>query len=92
MQKEIYFSKAWVVDSHWGIQVVPYELCNKDGLEDFIDGKIGDHWEIVVKEGWLARMSMPGYMDCTEWTIHDSEEEAEQYLNEYYGDDDEDSI
>lgn len=42
-----------------------------------------------LKEGWGARLSAPGFMDCTEWAIFDSEQEAKDYLEETYGDDEE---
>lgn len=37
-----------------------------------------------------ARLSADGYMDRTDWTIHDTEEEAKEYLEEAYPEDDED--
>lgn len=37
-----------------------------------------------IKGGTLARMSAPGYMDCTEWTPFESTEEAFEYLIEHY--------
>lgn len=36
-------------------------------------------------------MSAPGYMDCTEWAVFDTVAEANEYLNEMYGDDEEES-
>jgi len=43
--------------------------------------------EVSPKTGWLARLSAPGYMDCTDWTPYDTEEEAVEGLKEMYGDD-----
>ena len=40
-------------------------------------------WEF--KSGYGARLSMPGYLDCTEWVVFDSEQEAREYLAETYG-------
>jgi hypothetical protein len=51
----------------------PYTAC---GIE-----------RIEPKRGWLARMSAPGYMDCTDWTAHETEDEARAYLIEHYADD-----
>lgn len=34
--------------------------------------------------GWGARMSAPGYMDCTDWCVFDTEAEAKEYLRETY--------
>lgn len=48
-------------------------------LED-IDG-------IEYVEGYGTRLSAPGYMDCTEWCVFDTVEEAEAYIKETYGDD-----
>jgi hypothetical protein len=44
-------------------------------------------WENII--GYGARLSAPGYMDCTEWCVFDTDEEAEEYLSEMYGDEDE---
>jgi hypothetical protein len=41
--------------------------------------------------GFGARLSAPGYMDCTEWSVFATEEEAREYLVEVYGDDEEDN-
>ena len=41
--------------------------------------------EVIV--GYGARLSAPGYMDCTEWSVFDTVSEAEQYLVDTYGDD-----
>ena len=37
-----------------------------------------------------ARLSAPGYLDCTEWSVFDTEQEAEEYLDENYPEDEED--
>ncbi|MFO0964631.1 MAG: hypothetical protein U0793_03460 [Gemmataceae bacterium] len=42
---------------------------------------------IRLRDGWGARFSAPGYMDCTEWSVFDTEREAREYLDETYGDD-----
>jgi hypothetical protein len=40
-------------------------------------------------QGYGARLSAPGYMDCTEWAVFETEGEAAQYLADAFGDDDE---
>lgn len=42
-------------------------------------------------KGYGARLSAPGYLDCTEWTVFDTEEEAREYLAETYPEDSEDA-
>lgn len=47
-------------------------------------------WSAEIVEGWFARMSAPGYLDCTDWIgPYDTAEEAERECREMYGDDDE---
>ena len=33
---------------------------------------------------WGARLSMPGYLDCTDWALYDSEREAREGLAETF--------
>jgi hypothetical protein len=44
-------------------------------------------WENI--KGYGARLSAPGYLDCTEWTVFDTKQEAETYLDENYPEDEE---
>lgn len=63
-------------------------------LADYIDGTMdkddGDMPCVERQIGWLARLSAPGYMDATDWTAHETEDEAYEYLAETYGDDEDD--
>jgi hypothetical protein len=43
--------------------------------------------EVKLIEGWGARLSAPGYLDCTPWTVFSTEEEAQKYLDEQADDD-----
>lgn len=45
------------------------------------------HGEILSREtGWFARLSMPGYLDCTEWEgPFGSEEEAQEHVSDTHG-------
>ena len=48
-------------------------------IRPYVEGKPLS-WENV--KGYGARLSAPGYLDCTEWTVFDTEEEANAYLDE----------
>lgn len=48
----------------------------------------GDMQSVSPGHGWLARMSAPGYMDCTEWRAYKTEIEAMQALIDMYGNED----
>jgi len=56
-------------------QIVPF-LAEGEGADSI--------YAVEKIEGWGARMSAPGYMDCTEWSVFPTKEEAEQYIQEYY--------
>jgi hypothetical protein len=53
-------------------------------IRQYTDGE-PQSWENV--KGYGARLSAPGYLDCTEWTVFDTEEEARAYLEEMYPED-----
>ncbi len=44
----------------------------------------GDLQSAEVVEGFGARLSAPGYMDCTDWTVLVSREEAVEHLADTY--------
>jgi hypothetical protein len=42
-------------------------------------------WENI--KGFGARLSAPGYLDCTEWSVYGTEQEAREALEEMYPED-----
>ena len=55
-------------------------------LRDYLQGEPVDIDAPVEKQtGYLARMSAPGYLDCTDWTAHACELDAWVYLADTYG-------
>ena len=54
-------------------------------LEDFVDADVYDIYELTLVEGWGGRMSAPGYLDCTEWTVLPDREDVEAVLEDMYG-------
>ena len=57
-----------------------------DALEDFIESNVDDVTSIRLVKAYGARLSAPGFMDCTEWTVFKTIAEATDYLEETYGD------
>ena len=55
-----------------------------DSVEDFIESNIDDVTSVQLVEGYGARLSAPGYMDATAWTVFKTREEAEEFLREEY--------
>lgn len=60
----------------------------REALREYVDGTIDDADPVFHRHVWLARLSASGYIDCTDWSIHTSEAEAESYLVDTYDDGD----
>ena len=83
------------VETSIGTEIVPADAVSRltetvfvGFLLNYLEGQpLDDCAELERKTGWLARMSAPGYMDATPWSAFESEQEAWDYLTEYYGDD-----
>ena len=102
MEPQIEFGEWYEIDGPNGTEVIPADIVGDVDLDDFGSGNdIPDAldsycenrtaYSIQKREGWGARLSAPGYLDCTDWSVFDSEDEARSYLAEMYGDNDEDS-
>lgn len=92
MQPQVYFGEYFAVETTAGTEIVPEYMVNRtadvtgEDLLNYLEGKPCDsEANLERKEGWLARMTAPGYLDCTDWTAHDTEKEAIEYLDECYG-------
>jgi hypothetical protein len=90
MQKQVYVGTFFEVDTTTGVEVIPCDVAGIDvpcfpaeALQDYLEGApmVTDE-PCEVKEGWLARWHAPGYMDCTSWTAHKTEQAAHAYLDE----------
>ena len=66
------------------------ENALEEACGDYYSGTRLDAASVTTREGYGARLIAPGYMDRTEWTVYDTEQEAEDGLTEMYGDEDED--
>jgi hypothetical protein len=95
-----YFA-AYLVETKNGSELVPCNLlnrpftvgeCEEDGevLADLIQYCEDKPHEYTVVQGWFARYSAPGYLDCTNWVGPcATEQEAIDECKELYGDEDE---
>jgi len=53
-------------------------------VRDYLQGS--NVFSIQERMGYGARLSAPGCLDCTDWAVFDTEEDARAYLEETYGD------
>ena len=56
-------------------------------IQPYTDGE-PQSWANI--KGYGARLSAPGYLDCTAWAVFDTEQEAREYLEENYSENEED--
>lgn len=79
----------WIlVDTSHGTEIVPADLVKEPTAESLADYIEGEFYSAEVKRGtWCARLSAPGYMDCTPWQgPYPTEAEALADLAATYGD------
>ena len=91
MQRQITIKSKWFqVETSQGTDFIPDDIMGKNPtLEDFADFCEGIPVSFELIKGYGARLSAPGYMDCTEWTVFPTEQEAIEYMDEYYPEDEE---
>lgn len=100
MQPHIEFASFYLVETVHGTECIPEDVCgaitDPRQLQGYCEGDICFDEDIPASEqvpelrtGWIARLSAPGYMDCTDWSWHETEDEAREYLADAYGTDDE---
>jgi hypothetical protein len=92
MERQIVFGKWVEVDGPDGTEWVGADLVGEvepyhghpvpipEQLAGYCES--AEVTEIKTVEGWGARCSAPGYLDCTPWTVFATEEEANDFLNE----------
>jgi hypothetical protein len=79
----------WKVDGPEGTQYFDASCISKSQARFCYEfPQAIDSIELVL--GYGARLSAPGYMDCTDWSVYPSLKEAQEALAEMFGDDDAD--
>jgi hypothetical protein len=83
MKPEVLFGDWYACETSCGTEFVPASLF-RDGVEvtatdlaPYCEGTI-DSFE--RQRGWGARLSMPGYLDATDWTVYATEQQARASL------------
>lgn len=96
MQKQVYHGGYFEIDTDQGTEIVPDDVIGRTMNTDvsaflnYLEGKPLDDDELIEhKTGWLGRMSAPGYMDCTSWGAYKTEQEANESLDDMFGEDEE---
>ena len=93
MKPDIQFGVFDIIETKNGTHIIPIGTLDESEIIKLIDNtNVGDLLTALNKglynqlEGWFARFSAPGYMDCTDWSgPYDSELHAMRELDEQYG-------
>ena len=89
MKPQTLFDNWYLLETTEGGMCLPMSEFGDNLTDDDLAGAVNSDIEEVNKaQGFGARLSASGYIDCTEWTFFDTEEEAVKYLIDTYGDDD----
>ena len=90
MQKQVIYDRWCVIETSNGTVAIQLDLIGKTlhptakEISRFIEGEF---LSCSIVDGYGARLSMPGYLDCTEWTVFPSEEQAYRFLTETFDND-----
>jgi hypothetical protein len=93
MSYDITTKQAWWKVEDNGTTFYPCEYFSKAEVAKMHDLNLDDEddaEQIDQIQGYGARLSAPGYLDCTEWGVYDTKAEAKAALDEMYGDDEAD--
>lgn len=63
----------WEIDSDEGTVCLPREYFTEDQAQENVSSEV---YEINKVSGHGARLTAPGYLDCTGWSVYDTEREA----------------
>lgn len=92
MQPQVFHGGYFKIETTIGTEIVPAHVVGQTTdthtkrFYNYVEGRPLDLFATIpYQEGWLARMSAPGYMDCTDWSVHATEEAAYAALAELYG-------
>lgn len=73
------------VETTSGTEALPVSLVGTEAtpedLKSFLEGGYESH---ETRKGVGARLSAPGYLDCTSWAVFDTKEEARKYIEEQW--------
>ena len=60
----------------------PVEDACESELHEMVEGKYERHE--ITDDKWGCRLSAPGYLDRTDWSVFDTQQEARDHIQETY--------
>lgn len=83
MKPEIVFDTWHQIDGPLGVESYPGRYFSRGEVDALAaDNYAAGSYTVESVQGYGARWSAPGYMDCTDWTVYKTEQEAHEALEE----------
>lgn len=89
---EIYRGQYFSIETDHGTETVPAYVIGRtcethvEAFLNYLEGTpLDEEMGIPIQDGWIARVSAPGYMDCSAWEAHSTYEGAARSLIQNYG-------
>ncbi len=87
MQPQITHEHFQIIETTKEGTIVTPEVCAEyPGNDDAAKAYDVEPSDVSIVFGWGARLSAPGFMDCTEWVVFDTKKEAAEHLLEMFED------
>ena len=89
MKPQIVFDDWWMVGDGHETVYIPIDLVRDNpspiNFVPFLNSGHPPHpYAYKIVQGYGARMSAPGYLDCTPWVVFEFEPDAKAYLRKNY--------
>jgi hypothetical protein len=86
MQAEWYETDYWRVETTAGTWIIPQDVeSDPNNLAAYVEGEIADpEQDVYAEHGWIGRLSAPGYLDATDWSAAETEQDLKEQLAELY--------
>lgn len=89
MMPEIEHMIMLQIETTCGTESIPADLVNQgataEDCQAYLEGKPLRDAEPETVSGWFARLSAPGYMDCTDWSgPFATEDEAREHIRDMF--------
>jgi hypothetical protein len=84
VEPEIVYGSWYRAESSNGIDFYPANCFTRAEIKAFYSRYPNNSLTIKRIKGYGARLQMPGCLDSTDWSVFKTEDEARNYLIEFY--------
>ena len=88
LKPDVRFGEWYIVDEEEVGEDIGHfsaDLFTKEAVFELVKDAVASREDIRLIKGWGARLTAPGYLDCTSWCVFETRDEARMHLMELYG-------